>query len=270
MRWLLRILGLVLFLYLTGLVAIVLMQRKFMYFPPSGHQGLESTSLISMNAVEIDTSHGDTIAAWWHPPEATETVVIFFHGNGSSVFDGQYIYAHLIEQGFGVLGAEYPGYPDASGSPSQTSIISAAQAQFDFIVDQGISAESIHVYGTSLGAAVATHLASSRPIGKLVLEAPFNSMVDMVKMRMPIFGFKTLVKDKWESGQHLKNVDAPMLWLHGTNDRVIPHSQGQKLYDSYAGEKSEYTIIGGTHVDLWISGGRERITEFLKDSSRVQ
>jgi len=265
MKWGIRIFGLILFLYLIGLIAVFLMQRKFMYFPPAAHPGLASTGLESMTEVEIETSNGDRITSWWHPPENTESVVIFFHGNGSSVYDGRFIYEHLIAQGFGVLGAEYPGYPDSSGTPNQTSIISAAHAQYDFIAGQGVSGESIHIYGTSLGAAVASQLAATRKTGKLVLEAPFNSMLDMVKMRMPIFGFKPLVKDKWESDKQLENIDVPILWLHGTEDRVIPHSEGLKLYNGYNGKKFEFTIVGDSHVDLWISGGRERITSFLKE-----
>ncbi len=249
--------------YVMLMVVLFFMQRKFMYPAPSEHPRLASTSLTMMEEVEIKTANDETVIAWWHPPEESEKVVMFFHGNGSSVYDGRFIYQHLIEQGFGVLGAEYPGYPFSSGSPSQKGLVSAAIGQYEFIAEQGISGEDIYLYGTSLGAGISAQLASQREIGKIVMEAPFNSMMDMVRMRMPLFAIPPFIRDKYYSDKALKDVSVPMLWIHGTADPVIPMKQGQKLYDGYQGPKRSLIINGGGHNNLWISGGREAIVEFL-------
>jgi len=250
--------------YVLAAMALYFLQRSFMYPAPKGHPGLKSTSLSSLQEITLNTSDGHSIPIWWHPPEDGEKVVVFFHGNGSSVYDGRFIYQHFIEQGFGVLGAEYPGYPNASGKPTENGLINGALAQYDFISEQGVNPDDIYLYGTSLGAGVAAQLASRRKVGKIVMEAPFNSMMDMVRVSMPIFAVRPLVKDKYESHKALKNQTVPMLWVHGTLDRVIPLSQGQKLFDGYTGPKTKLIVPNGNHNDLWISGAREAITEFFK------
>jgi len=251
--------------YLLVLATLFFLQRKFMYMPPNGHPGLAATSLTTMQEVELPVSDHISVPIWWHPPEEGEAVVLYFHGNGSSVYDGRFIYQHLIDQGFGILGAEYPGYPGASGQFSQAGLVDAALAQYDFVRSKGVGSEKIYLYGTSLGTGVAAQLSAHRDVSKIVMEAPFNSMLDMVKIRMRFFSFRPMIKDKYESDQALKDKSIPLLWLHGTHDRVIPISQGRKLYEGYSGPKQKHIIKGGTHNDIWISGGRETVTAFLKE-----
>lgn len=250
--------------YIGVLIALYFLQRSFMYFPPSDKPRLSEASLANISEVEIVSSAGDNAIAWWAQPTDNHPVVMFFHGNGSSVYDGRFIYQYLMSQGFGILAVEYPGYPHTSGNASEDSIIAMALAHYDFLKDKKIPAQKIYLYGTSLGAGVAVQLSAQRDVGKMVLEAPFNSMMDMVRLRMPFAAFPFLIKDKYLSDLALRNQGVPILWVHGTKDRVIPLRQGQKLYDGYNGPKEKFIIEGGDHNDLWISGGRDAITEFLK------
>ena len=138
-----------------------------------------------------------------------------------------------------------------------------AVAHYDYLVTQGIKGDNIVFYGSSLGAGVAAQLAARRTTGGLILEAPFNSMLDMVRLRMPFAAYPFLIKDKYLSYEALDGQDIPMLWIHGTRDAVIPMSEGQKLFDGYVGPKDKLIIPGGQHHDLWFLGGREAIFEFL-------
>jgi len=253
-------------LYLIGMVVLFLIQRRFYYLPPTEF-GTPVAPPPGMIQLVNTTALGDDVMAYWAPPKESGDVVVYFHGNGSAViYDGP-IYRDLIGAGFGVLAAEYPGYPRSTGKPSEAGIIAPPAAHYDFLISQGVQPRNIHLYGSSLGAGVAAQLASRREIGSLILEAPFYSMVDMIKLRMPIYGFRSMVKDKYESFKALKTVDVPLLWLHGTADRVIPIAEGQRLYDEYDGPKSQFIIEGGNHQNVWISGGREQIIAFVKGKS---
>ena len=61
---------------------------------------------------------------------------------------------------------------------------------------------------------------------------------------MPFLPAKLLMKDQYRSDQALKDLDMPLIWLHGTADEVISLKQGQKLYDGYSGPKSAHIIEG--------------------------
>ena len=255
------LIGLLILYILQGTV-IYFFQRNFMYLPPEMHPGLSTTTLQDMNEVRIKSSLGHEVTSWWHPPEPNEGVVVFFHGNGSSVFDGRFMYQHWIAEGYGVLGVEYPGYPGSTGKPSQRALIATAEAHYEFLINQGVSSGQINLHGMSLGAGVAAQLASQHDVKKLVLECPFNSMADMAQLRVPIYP-SFLTRDRYRSDRAIQNLKIPVLWIHGTNDIVIPITQGQKLYDSYAGPKDKLIIANGNHVNLWINGGREEITNFF-------
>lgn len=74
-----------------------------------------------------------------------------------------------------------------------------------------------------------------------------------------------LIKDKFRSDLALENVKAPLFWLHGTQDRVIPIAEGRALYDGYAGPKQKIIFINGHHSDLWNWGGGRAILKVLKE-----
>ena len=263
MRWLAKISIVVVLIYVAGLASAYSLQRRFMYLPPINVPKLEETNMIGFSEVPIKTVLGDEIIAWWHAPEEGEPIVMYFHGNGSAIAQDRMIYQDLQARGFGVLAVEYPGYPGATGKPTQDGLVASAVSHYDFLIEFGAAPADINLYGTSLGAAVAAQLASQRPVAKIVVEAPFNSMVEMSRMRAPMFAHPSLVHDQYLSYKALEGLDIPLLWLHGTSDIVIPKSQGQKLFDSYDGPKEYMIITGGRHSNLWVSGGQDRIVEFI-------
>jgi len=89
------------------------------------------------------------------------------------------------------------------------------------------------------------------------MDAPFNSTLDMAKLKTPFLPVTLLMKDKFRSDLALQNYNGPLIWTHGTNDRIIPIAQGQKLYDGYDGPKTAHVFDGGRHTNLWGLGGRD-------------
>ena len=81
---------------------------------------------------------------------------------------------------------------------------------------------------------------------------------------MPFLPTSLLLKDKWESGKTLEEMDLPLIWIHGTRDRIVPISQGQKLYDSYDGPKSGHVIRGANHINTWLNGGKDYVLNALE------
>lgn len=257
-------------LYGAALALLFIFQRSFVYLPPSDYL---SPAQLGSSAQEVAFNLGEdgAASAWWIAPENEDApVVMFFHGNGSAVYSNYDIYADLRAAGYGVMGVGYAGYPGREGpqgKPTQAAIVDGAAAQYGWLLEQGIAPARIIFYGTSLGTGVASQLsarlsAETRP-ALLVLEAPFNSVLDMAKRQMPIFPIGALMKDQFRSDLALKNMDVPLLWMHGTADEVIPLSQGQKLYDGYGGPKSQLIVDGGRHTNLWGLGARDVVIDAI-------
>lgn len=256
-------------LYLISTATVFALQRKLLYFPPSLY--LTPTAVGVPEMTEIDVRAGDEAwATGWYaaPKEPDGKVVMVFHGNGSAVYSNHDIFRDLIAEGYGVWSVGYPGYPGRApvlAKPSQKNLVAAASFQYEELLREGVKPENIIFYGTSLGSGVAAQLAAKHKPALLVMDAPFNSVLDMGRKQVPWLPVSLLMKDKFESDKALAGLDVPLIWIHGTADRVIPLSQGQKLYEGYSGPKSADIIEGGQHTNLWFLGGREIVLEALKE-----
>ena len=131
--------------------------------------------------------------------------------------------------------------------------------------DKGIEPGRLVYFGTSLGSGVASQLAENHPPALLILDAPFNSILDMGRRQLPFLPVKLLMKDQYRSDEAIKNLNVPMIWTHGTADKVVPLTQGQKLYDGYNGPKSAHIIKGGQHTNLWGLGGKTIVLNALQN-----
>ena len=247
-------------LYLIAASALFALQRKLLYFPPSLYLTPAAVGVPEMT--EIDVRVGDEVWAtgWFaRPRDADDKVIMVFHGNGSAVYSNHDIFRDLMNQGHGVWSVGYPGYPGRSpelAKPSQINLVDAAKDQYDYLIAQGHAPDNIIFYGTSLGSGVAAQLTRTHKPALLIMDAPFNSVLDMGKQQVPWLPVSLLMKDKFESDKALADLDVPLIWIHGTADRVIPIAQGQKLYDGYNGPKSAHIIEVGQHTNLWFLGGR--------------
>jgi fermentation-respiration switch protein FrsA (DUF1100 family) len=260
MKMLIWIFGILAVIYIGLVLFIYGAQRKLLYFPPAVYLSPQDVNVAMEEWRDAD---GDVVA-WWSPP-ATErhSVVMVFHGNGSAIYSNYDIFRDLIEVGHGVLSVGYPGYPGQSGSPTQQGLVDAAKAQYEALLARNITPDRIVFYGTSLGSGVAAQLSHSYEPALLFVDAPFNSTLDMAKMTMRFLPVGLLMKDTFRSDLALQGKTFPLIWTHGTADKVVPLSQGQRLYDGYQGPKEAHIIKGGDHINLWALGGREIVLRHL-------
>ena len=254
MKFLIWIGAIALGLYVLAIAAVYFGQRKLLYFPPNVYL---SPSAMNVPMEEIKNKEGE-IVSWWSPPQKeTAKTVMVFHGNGSAVYSNHDIFRDLINAGHGVLSVGYPGYPGRRGNPNQEDIIEAARSQYDWVRAQGIQAENIVFYGSSLGTGVAAQLTQYAEPALLFVDAPFNSILDMAKRTVRFAPVSLLMKDQYRSDLALKGKSIPLIWTHGTRDIVVPLSQGEKLFDNYEGPKTAHIIQNGEHSNLWALGGRD-------------
>jgi len=258
---------------LTLTALLYVNQRSLQYFPPDLYitphgVGLDDFQEVTSNVLLSEDAEGENfnVKFWYHEPAISSApVVMFFHGNASAVYSSYPIFEVLAAQGYGVLSVAYPGYPGSEGTLTQHNVLQAAKHQHQWLINQGIEEQHIVYYGHSLGSGVAAQLAAIRPPALLVMDAPFNSMLDMAKIRFPFLPADILLKDKFRSDYALKRYKGQMVWLHGKADRVVPYAQGQKLYDGYDGPKVAYVFGAGRHTNLWEIGGREVVLSRLRE-----
>jgi fermentation-respiration switch protein FrsA (DUF1100 family) len=134
---------------------------------------------------------------------------------------------------------------------------------YDGLRALGLDEAEIAVYGESLGTSVAVQLAASRHPAGIVLESPFSSAADVGSYAYPYLPVHWLLEDRFESIRYIGKVTAPLLMLHGEQDRIVPARFGRKLFEVAPTPKVAYFFGDATHYDLYEHGAFERVRSFL-------
>jgi fermentation-respiration switch protein FrsA (DUF1100 family) len=246
-----RILVAVAFAYLVIVAVMYLRQRDLQYYPENKGLTPSSIGLSGIEVVELVTPDDETVLAWYSPAEAGRPTILYLHGNAGEIGDRADRFAAYQSQGFGVFFLSYRGYGGSTGSPSEKGLVTDGFAAYDWLTARGIEGRDIMLVGESLGTGIAVQLAAGRPVGAVALEAPFASAADIgakVYWWLPV---RLLMKDKFDSLDHVAKINAPLLVIHGEHDDLIPLSEGERLF-AMAKEPKEMVIVdGGSHGSIF-------------------
>jgi hypothetical protein len=217
--------------YVAWAALLFFMQRSMM-FPGAGMAGGDSRvgapPPAGVEEVWIDTPAG-AVEAWFLPADGagTSPAAIFAHGNAELIDYAIQDARDLRDIGLSVLLVEYPGYGRSAGRPARRSIGDVFLAAYDQLVARpDIDNDRIVGLGRSLGAGAISDLARDRPLRALVLQSPFTSVADLAKR---YFLPPILVRDAFDNAAVLSTFPGPVLLIHGTRDRMIPHSNSERL-----------------------------------------
>ena len=177
-------------------------------------------------------------------------LILYFHGNAGDLSRWGKIVSPFTSLGYDVLVMDYRTYGKSTGKLSEKALFKDAQLFYDHAKEK-YPEKDIVIYGRSLGASIATHLASNNDPKKLILETPFYSLQETARERFPFLPVSYLLKYRMPSFEYMQKVTAPVRVFHGTQDRVVSYEAGKKLYGSIPhSNKKMYTIPQGGHNNL--------------------
>src|SRR5215469_574526 len=111
-------------LYAAVLLVLYLFQRDLLYFPDKTPLDAAASGVAGLRAVQIRTTDGLALAAWYLPPRASDgMVILYLHGNGGSIAGRVNRIRWAAEHGFGGLFLEYRGYGGNPGAPSEAGLL---------------------------------------------------------------------------------------------------------------------------------------------------
>ena len=244
----------------VGLTYIV--QRHLQYFPDRRMYSPRDGGVPEMSVVRFKAADGVRLISWFHAAAGAPTVV-YFHGNGGNIAGRGGAARSLIDAGYGVLLAGYRGYGGSDGRPTEEGLYADGRAAIAWLRDRGVPTRRIVLCGESLGTGVAVKMAVEHEVGAVILEAPFTSAVDVGARAYPLLPVRWLMKDRYESLSRIAAVDAPLLIVHGEDDRTIPVAQGRRLLAAAREPKQGVFIAGADHNDLRAHGADAAILSFL-------
>jgi pimeloyl-ACP methyl ester carboxylesterase len=215
------------------------------------------------------------LQAWWMPAARPDAkVVLYLHGNEGNVSTSLGKTQLLRQLGYSVLAVDYRGYGRSDGRfPSEGKVYKDAEAALAALAGEWVAnPRDIYVYGHSLGAAIAIDLAVKHPeLGGLIVESGFTSIYDMASLepKYEIFPVGLLINQRFESIKKVPQLELPVLYIHGTADRVVPYRMGVTLFEHSGGTKRLLTGRGGgldDNAEVAPSQLRAAIAEFMGGS----
>lgn len=247
--------------YAGALAVMYAAQGRLMY---PGSEACLPPAAIDLHGVEqvwIETGDGLRLLAWWMPPRPGRPVVAYWHGNAGPLHCRAHKFAAFRAEGYGLLMLAYRGYSGNAGRPNQPLIGQDAVAAMNWLVRR--TDAPVIYFGESLGGAVAMQLAMRVPPQAIVLEGVFDSAASVAQRRYPMFPAARLIRDRWDTFAIADACPAPVLMLHGGQDKVVPIKHSQRLFQALPEPKHFVQLDGAGHVDLFDHGGGAHVMEWL-------
>src|SRR5258706_13661365 len=198
-RKMITLIAVLAFAYLGLCALLFLFQRSLIYFPHprASSSGATTITLPVEGARVLVTAR----------PHSGPNALVYFGGNAEDVsYSLPSFSAAFPDHAIYLL--HYRGYGGSSGTPGETALFSDAIALFDKVrIEHG----NVVVVGRSLGSGVAVHLASVRPVARLVLVTPYNSIQEIAARQFPYLPVRWLLRDRYESWKYAKQVAVPTL-----------------------------------------------------------
>ena len=220
--------------YLGACALLFLKQRSLIYYPPQ-------RAALPAPQVATLAVPGALLLVSQRPAPGPKALV-YFGGNAEDVSAGLPQLAQAFpERALFLL--HYRGYAGSSGSPSEAALVADALALFDKVAAEHAD---VAIVGRSLGSGIALQVAAARPVSKLVLVTPYDSLVDLAASQFPYFPVRWLLRDKYESWRYVPMVRAPTLIVAAGQDEIIPRLSTERLAARFPRERLRLHIIEGS------------------------
>jgi pimeloyl-ACP methyl ester carboxylesterase len=195
---------------------------KHLFWLPSDRYSIETSSIPCM---------------LYSPLREARFFIIWCHGNACDIGTMNMTFKAISQRlQAHVLIFEYPSYGllnKITSPPTEVSINNHAQCAYSFVRDKfKWPTNRIIIYGHSIGSGAACHLASTQPVGGLILQSPFISINNLIQEKIGILS-RLINSSFWDNYQAMKYITCPILFIHGQRDKLIPSHHSQTLFYSF-------------------------------------
>jgi pimeloyl-ACP methyl ester carboxylesterase len=182
--------------------------------------------------------------------------VVYFHGNGETVADGEV----SVAPGLGALGlnvvlATYRGYGASTGSPSLAALVDDAPAVIEAL---GEDPARLIVFGRSVGSIPALAVVRRFPtVAALILESAIADPLERVLMRVSAAELgvshdhlRRAFAERLDHAATLAGFERPLLLLHARHDTLVGVDNAKRLAAWAGGAKVLKIFDHGDHNTL--------------------
>lgn len=184
----------------------------------------------------------------WVVNPGRERSLVYFGGNGEPL---DHLRPELERRfpGHTSYLIAYRGYGASGGRPSQRALTDDALALVDHVERRHRDAP-VDVIGRSLGSGVAVQVAVRRPVGRVVLVTPFDSLAATAADLFPRLPVHRLIRDRWDSAAVAGRLRSDLLVVRAGRDQLVRPARTERLLRALPGDPRVVVLPGAGHADL--------------------
>lgn len=250
LRWLFAVLG----LGYLAICANLYLRQDGLIFPAQALNQARAATLehdYPGSRYTLHTRDGITLHGWLDVPAGTAArpLLLYFGGNKDEVSGWMQMRLHAPDWAWAAL--NYRGYGASDGQPSQSALVTDAQAAYDALAaDPRIDPKRIVVIGRSLGSGVAVQLAAKRPLQALILVTPYDSMLSVAEEKYPWLPIGWMLRHPFDSIALAPTLHLPTQILLAEQDQLIPPAHGARLAATWGTPVQPFLLPGANHHDI--------------------
>lgn len=244
-----RVLQLFVIVYLFIVLAVLIFQRRLIYFPTRIPAGVIESAAAEHGFAPWQNPSGQIIG-WKIPATGTATgSVLIVHGNAGCALDRDYLAQPVHDAApVDVFVLEYPGYGAREGLPGKKSFFAAAEEAFQMLPTNSPR----YVVSESIGAGAACELAKNHPkeVAGLALFAPYHNLAAVAQRQMWFLPAYFFLLDRFNPEECLKSYHGPVKFVVAGADEILGPASGRRLAEGYGGPKELQVFAGAHHNDV--------------------
>jgi fermentation-respiration switch protein FrsA (DUF1100 family) len=219
---------------------------------------------VEIEKVNIKTSDNINLLGWFHNKSLDNyKTILYFHGNAGKLENRIYKLNHFKDLNVNFLIIAWRGFSGNKGKPSENNLYIDGNSAIDWLKKKGVAEKDIIIYGESLGTGIATEISQNKNFAGLILETPFTSMIEAAKNFYPYVPVGLLLKDKYKNQEKIKNINIPILVMHGKADQIVPFWMGKRIFDLANNPKYSYFTEYDDHMMEYDSKLVSALDDFL-------
>ncbi len=238
----------ILVVYISVLIVLFIFQRNLMYLPNENNYFGDKLE-VEIKKVKITTSDNINLLGWFHNKDLKKfKTIVYFHGNAGKLDNRIYKLNYFKNMDVNFLIIAWRGFSGNKGKPSEEGLYEDGKSTIEWLKNLGVTEKDIIIYGESLGTGIATEIAQNNNFAGLILETPFTSMIEAAKNFYPYIPVGLLLKDKYKNDKKMKNINIPLLVMHGEADQIVPFWMGKTIYEIANQPKYSYFTEYDDHM----------------------
>ena len=260
MKYIYLALSSILLAYIIIVLFTYLFQRRLLYHPSENNYTGDEIQF-EYKEVFIEVDKDIKLKSWFLEKDFKRNkTILYFHGNAGDLTNRVNKLNELNKLDVNILIISWRGFSGNSGKPTEKNLYYDARKSVEWLNKAGVANKNMILYGESLGTGVATELGQDNTFAGIVLESPFTSIADAAKIYYPYLPIDILIKDRYDSLKKIKNINVPILVMHGKKDNVVPFKMGIKLFDNANQPKFSYFSDTDDHMMEF----NDQLINFLK------